>query len=258
MFNKSIKDNLLEILSRENIFIEKLINTDNYAEHFFRINNIIEVKNQLNYINENLSLYSDLKTLVKLYFTKLESSSYGYDTFRLDLIISKIKYTPTSQQIELLFFLKRLLIDNEYFELIRDCEKEINKAKLENYKSTFSYTKPKTYINVLKMILLWSSLSIFNLLFSLAIMYVLSFIVFLPAPYGFMEVFKVQYINFSDNYLSNHALNLLSFLFDLSNKMIITSNCWYGLLGIILGKILYIILIINFVLKEFIKAIKMP
>ena len=238
---------LLEIKENENRKIDPYQDSSSY---FANLNHIIELKNQLRNMGYNFEIYSDLKRAIKLYFTVIENKRFGYDTFKFDKIVEKIKYTPIAHQIELLYYLKRLLIFNEYEELIIVCDKEINRTKISSLLEELSVIKFRSYQNLFRILFLWSSLSISNLLISMFIFFVLTYIVFLPAPFRFMEVMEISYENYSKNFLVNHGMNILSMLFKLDLKMQIVKANSIGLLVIIVGKVFYIILIINYIVKE--------
>lgn len=251
-----MEENLKQLLEKKETEIRVINPSSDPSSFFHSLNHIIEIKNQLQMLGYFYEIYSDLKKAIKYYFNVIEEKQFGYDVFRFDLILKRIKYTPLSQQIELLSYLKRLLIINEYHEILNACDKEINKAKLSFLKESFSIKKTKTYKNIIKIILLWSSLSIYNLLISLFVFFAISYLFFLPAPFGFMEVIKIHYEQYSNIFILNHAMNILSMFFNLDEKMKVIGTNFVGLSVVIFGKICFVVLIINYIVKEILNQLK--
>ena len=128
-----------------------------YATKAQLIYTIIEVKQNYPELKDRKqSLYLDVKRFLYNYIENRKRKDYGYDLYKKDLFISLIKNNGSSleQQYLLFNYLKRIF-DGAYFDS-EWIETEFLQIKLKIFKHS----------NKLKYVLLWSSQSIRNILFT--------------------------------------------------------------------------------------------
>ena len=253
MFLDSNKINFLgNTLDQEKQKFEKILNTEpiNYEDAFFCLNNIIDYKNLVNYKGSD-SIYIDFKKLIVLYIKSSESKELGYDEIDVSMIDKKLDKLAVDEKLLILDMFKRELLKNSFSSKVHECNKFIDIAKLKLYK------KKKGFKNRIKYLFLLSSSGFHALLLSLLILFVLIFIIFLPAPFAFMETINIENADFSSYSIINKVANILSLLFDLDHKMKIEAS---NILGVILLgalKLIFISIIINYLWKKIVEYFKL-
>ncbi|MCW2119206.1 hypothetical protein [Flavobacterium sp. 7A] len=186
-------------------------------------------------------IYKDIKLFIYHYLRHLKSANYGYDNINYDKILTLINLLPLDQKVSIIDY----IILNSTKEL-----PEVNQnwflTKKHNFKieEIFKLKKKNKYIYGIFLI---CGKSTTNLLLSLILIFILINIILLPAYNASFELFKITYEIYSDNFTINHILNVLTLFVDLDNKLTITPNNYFGLLLIVFGKILFAILLINFI-----------
>lgn len=224
-----------EILRAENEKLKKTINASEKSNILF---NIIKLKTKDTKSNE---IYSDIKKFIDAYVESIKLADYGYDNFNYAKINRLIGLLPANQQISIVQYITsvtaRELPDYERTWFIQ----RKHSAEIKHI------CESKKYILYPKTILLYLGQSIIRLLLGLLILFILALLFLLPAPTESMAVFKVTFENYSQLTLLNHTMNVLALFADLDNNIRIEPINLFGLFLIISGKIIFLVVIVNFI-----------
>jgi hypothetical protein len=195
------------------------------------------------------SLYQKIKFLIKLYVNISIIEDYGYDVISNTKILELIQHLNSNQQISILHYFSSIvstyLPDYDKTWII----KEINISEFDNITKSFNWRQ------FYKAILLYASISIQRLIISLIIIIFFVYIILLPSINPQFALFEIHYVSYSKQFLLNHLFNVLALLSNIKDTCEIKPINYLGLLFIIIGKIFYIILIINFIYKKIIDGI---
>lgn len=235
-------------LLNEKIQFEHIRNNNGKTDDLLSsLNNIIELKKLLKYIGDD-SIYLDYKHFFELYLKAVEEQDSGYDHVSINHIIEKLKYLESSERVNSILVFKRQLLLHGYYDLAKECDDYINQARFEGVLSL-----KKNIKNILNIVILWSALSKKNLLIVLALFYVFVLLILLPSPVPQLVIFNSDSHSYSDVRWLNYLLNVLTLFFDLDEGMRVGTNCSFGIIAIIVGKIFYIAILINYFVKNLIK-----
>lgn len=205
---------------------------------------IISLKRMLIDLGQNHSLYNDYKNFILLYLEAKEEKDFQYDDINLKILVSKLQGIDPERKLKLLNYLNSKLKITGHDYLCESCKEYIHECELN---VPFDKKSVKAWM---KYILLLSSVSLKHILISLLLLYVIFVIILLPAPLPFMELFKVQYKDFSNYFIVNHLFNVLRLLFDFEKSMEVMPINWIGVILAILGKVIFITLIAHFLVKK--------
>jgi len=207
-----------------------------------KLYNLIFVKNEKQH-----SIYTDIKTFIKHYAKLVETNKYGYDALCYDKVFSIVDLLPYNERISLLNFLI-YTITREYPEFeIETIQSKIKKVKIEKV-----CNEKKLYKKILQTpnaVLIWSSLRVSTLLATLLLFVMVVYIVLLPAPTLFRPLFEITYVSYSDNFYFNHLLYVLSLFTSVDGSGVKALNP-LGLIGLMIGRIIFILLVVNFIYKK--------
>ena len=251
MLSKDNQEYLCEVLERENERLEglKAENPINCDEIVHCLNSVIECKHLIDHSGKD-SIYIDLKEFIRYYIMAADMKESGYDLIDVNMVDTKLNKLNVSEKSTLLKQFKRELSKHEYIEKAEECDLFIDRNRMKYY------LENKSSLNILKYFGLLSASSFPNLILTILILIVVTNIVFLPAPFRFMETIKVDTLDLSDISLMNHLANTLSILFDLDNKMEVVPINLLGVLLLGFLKLLFVTIIINYFWKRVIKHIK--
>ena len=209
-----------------------------------RIYNLIFIKHI-----ENMGVYVDIKTFIRYYTRLVETNKYGYDSLCFDKAFKVIDLLPYNERISLLNFLISI-ITREYPEFeIETIQTRIKEIKIEKI------FLEKRWGEIPNAILVWSSLRVCTLLIVLTLFVVIAYLVLLPAPVFISPLFEIKYVNYSSCFHLNHLLNILSLFMDIDSGCEVKALNPIGLIELMIGKIVFILLIVNFVYKKIIDKI---
>ena len=191
-------------------------------------------------------MYLDVKRFLYNYIENRKRKDYGYDLYKKDLFISLIKNNGFSleQQYLLFNYLKRIF-DGAYFDS-EWIETEFLQIKLKIFKHS----------NKLKYVLLWSSQSIRNILFTLGILYLGECLIFLPSFHPFFELFNIKFVPYSDCSVLNYPMNVLAWHIDWIDGPKVYNLTLGGVLLFTFWYIAYIVFVVNFLFKNFLSNLK--
>lgn len=202
--------------------------------------NIICVKNKFGKSDYYNSMYIDVKKFVLNYINAADKLDYGYDEIKLEKVEKACCGLEKKEKLSVLYTTLRLLYMRGYE--LDDIQKIITDLKCSIAK------EDKKYFLYLRLLL---SSNIWWLLFAYLVYVLVVFIILLPAPFSFMEMYNIELKTYSSNSLYNHVMNTLATLTGNDNiAPVITPLGLGGMLNYCLGIILFYLLIVNFVLKK--------
>ena len=202
---------------------------------------IIDVKRDNTVIsNSKNSLYLDVKKFISVYLRNKRVKDYGYEEYDHNLIQTYIMNSNFSdeQKLKLLVYTRYLLSSLSY-------EYDWLESLIKSVRLKLAYAKHK-----IKWIFLLSSWNSLTLLASILIIFTVECLFLLPAPAECMAVCTITPVHYSNCSFLNHLLNVISLHFDcIENSAKIEFNAW-GIVGLVLWRLLYIIVCVNFLFKN--------
>lgn len=226
---------ILELIKQEEDKISQIISP---SESINKISNLIKLKFEY---NDNRNIYIYIKLLIEKYIEVIKYSDYGYDTFNYIKLEQVLYYISLSQRVSILkYTISR--IANELPDFEKDWFiNQKNIAEISLIKQNFK-KNPKVF----RLIALYAGKNTYYTLISILIVFLIPVIVLLPAPIPQLIWFEISYNNYSDVYFVNHILNLLGFFADIDNDFNIEPQNALASFFFIFYKIIFIILIANF------------
>lgn len=199
--------------------------------------NIVKLKVK---ISQSDGLYKDIKQFVDSYIETIKLADYGYDNYNYSKIEQLIDHLSSNQQISILQYItsvsSRELPEHERTWFITRKHKSEIKHILES----------KNYLLYPKTVFLYLGQSITRLLLRLTLLFVITCFILLPAPIDSLAIFDVTYENYSQHSLINHIANVFTLFANIENNLKVEPLSLFGLIVIIIGKLLFITFIINF------------
>lgn len=208
---------------------------------------IIQIKSE-NRDFENVcnSIYVDSKNFISIYINSVDSRSFGYDFIELNKIIKIIEFNiNTVEKIALCNYSCRLLLTRGFED-----ENSTLKNKLNSYKTTSILEQGFKLKTIRKLTSHLTSYSIKALMFTIFILFIITLLIFSPAPIEQMELFIIEYEDYSSDYLVNHILNFLAESVDVNEKFTIKPINELGILILVILKIVYILIILNYIYRK--------
>ncbi len=232
---------LKEIINKES---EKYEKSENPNERIGILYNLIWVKQNYADSSTIMGLYRDIKFLINDYIQLVKVNDYGYDLISESKLISVISFLSIHEQISILKYLLSTL-SREFPEIEKDwVQNALNEVKLKILLNPFRLIKlPHAF-------LLFSSLSFVKLLIALCVFVGMVSLILLPAPFEWMEIFKIKYSNYSSSVVLNHILNVVSLFGAIKGGCEVTAINAIGLLMQVFGKVCFVIIMVNFVYKK--------
>lgn len=229
---------LLKLIKSEE---KRLNDTDKIKDSVGILYNLIFIKNSLPNYNET---YQDIKKFFDLYFEAIKISGYGYDHLNIGKIEKLINLLNSREMISVLQYAisvsARELPEHDrnwFIEKQHSCE--INIALAE-----------KKYSMYPKLLFIYTSQNIKRLFLALFALLLTTNLILLPNPYNELTIFEIQYEKYSENFLGNHFLNIISMFADIKNGFEIKPQNWVGLIYIVIGKTFFALLIVNFIYRK--------
>ncbi len=217
---------------------ESIKNISSPSEAVNKLYNLILLKGSVDDKNE---IYKLSKVFIDNYIEVIKSSDYGYDSFNFEKIEKILNQLDYKSQVSILQF----IISNMTKELPEyDKEWFICKRHSVQIQDILQDFKLR---NIFKLISLFSGLNTLTLFATLVFVFFITFIILLPSPLDFCEIFEIKYDNYSQNFTANHFLNILTLFADLDNDFKITPLNWVAIIMMVTSKVLFIVLIVNFV-----------
>lgn len=208
---------------------------------------IIQIKSRHEeYKDLDTPLYLDCKMFIGYYIKSVETRDFGYDFIELEKILKIINSNKDfKEKIGLVNYGKRYLKRNGFDNESDELKKYIHQFSVEHILNGKFELK-----TLFKLISHLTSYSLRALAVSIIILFLLTVIIFLPAPHESMELFLVKYDNYSSTFFTNHFLNFLAKSVDISTDFKIKPMNSGGVLVLFFLKLIYLGLILNYILKK--------
>lgn len=220
-----------------------------YRDKFDIQNNIIQINILSDDKYNSQYLYRDLKSLFRLYILAVEERSYGYDSIERAKIKEYLELLPINQRVSLIRFFGRLLKNHGFEDEVKWIAVEADKAELINLASNF---KLKSTFKLLYLAITYNYVTLISsLLFCISVEYLL----LLPAPGWSNVIFEVSYDNYNAIPNLNRLLNIFAGLFGVNEDFKVLGINWVGVVMIVTGKIVYILLLLNILVKQLLSRI---
>lgn len=190
--------------------------------------------------NYSRPLYIDVKYFIKNYIKAVDDLDYGYDEIRDEKMFVVCNGLDNNRKLSIYYYIRRIC----YKRGIEISGLNYRIAMLE-YKTAW---KNKKYS---KSIRLFVSSNIWALLLAYVIYILIVFVCIHPAPFNWMRIYDIELKSFSDNETNNYFLNTLGLLTgesDLSPTIIPVGIV--GMTFYCLGKLMFFVLVANFIMKK--------
>ncbi|WP_196269669.1 hypothetical protein [Pontibacter sp. 172403-2] len=195
--------------------------------------------------------YVDIKYLISYYIKACEERQFGYDDIDMGKIFSYTGLLSIEERLKALHYLNRLLAVNG-FEPEKDaCNKALADANIS------LCTQNITWVNAFKLLYLKMTMNIWTVAFTLLLSYSVYSIVLLPSSEPKFPVFEIEYLNVSKNFYSNHFANTLLGVFQFSDGFKVKPLNIWGVILLVLGKIAFLVIVINILIKEISSKLKL-
>lgn len=227
----------------------KLNNSSKASAKMNHYNTIIKIKKSLylgNKYEENI--YQDIKCFLKYYICALDERSFEYDLFSKNIIKNIFMDISDDKKLVLYYYLMRQLkIKSFSNDEIIWCESQIKRIELIKFSCNF---------NFIKIFFLLTSYNVYSLILFLFIIMCFINILFLPETYIGVQLFTITYENYYDDFILNHILNVSNYLLNFSNGSFkVVTNSILGFLTLLTIKIIFYIVIINYIVKEIFRKV---
>lgn len=205
-----------------------------------RIYAVIGIKrNNSSLLRYRQPLYLDVKHFIFHHLKSFDTEDYGYDIPNNDKVLEAIDALPTREQLAICRYACKLY-ENCGYE-ISFLDKKINRLRME-----IAWKENQYFSSMLRL----SALNVWTLLLSYFIFFVVLYVVLLPAPFEWMGIIKVEPHDFGLNPFKNQLLNVLALMADENFSPEIVPCGLRGMMLVIFGKILFFLLIGNFIVKK--------
>lgn len=216
------------------------LNTENVREYADTCYGIIGIKgNNASVATHKRTLYVDVKDFITHYMMQSDSEDYGYDIPNEERLVHALGYLQPNEQLSLYRYLKSQYNRRGFDASVWD--KYINELELK-----VAWVQHKYVSVILKL----SAFNIWTLLFSYLVFVFVVFLVLHDAPFECLGVLDVTLYKFSDIPHVNYFMNTLAIASGEDYGQTIVPVNAGGMLLIIIGKIVFYLLIANFVLKK--------
>ncbi len=213
-----------------------------YKKNYQILFNLIQAKMVLNMHNYKRSLYMDVKMFIENYIKASDKEDYGYDEILPQKIMEAVAGLEVNQKLSILYTMRRMMVVRGYdTDSLQD---EIRNLRIQS--AWLGNCYQKCYAATLWLSSQWWTLFISYLVYIIIVM-----IVLLPAPLDSMQLFEIEYCDYSDNNVVNCIMNTFALL--TGNDDISPNVKPINLLGLIvyiIGEILFYLIIGNFVYRK--------
>lgn len=196
-------------------------------------------------------VYVDIKYLIKYYIKSCEEKQHGYDDIDMTKIFSYVDILNIEQKAKVLAYLRRMLILNGFEDEKEMCENTLSDVNCE------LYLKKISVINVLKFLYIKSTNKIPITLASLILSFLIFYVVLLPTKIKYFQLFEIEYVKVSNIFWLNHFINLLFGLLQIDDDFKVKPLNWIGGFLVVFAKLLFVLLIINVLIKGISSKLKL-
>ena len=190
------------------------------------------------------SIYINVKEFIELEVQLIKSAQYGYDSINREKLSNILNFLRYEEQISAIKFALSVL-KKELPEMDKDWL--YNKREITEVKMIFSKRKFEEYP---KALLLYTGISIKNLLIVFITLFTLVYCIFLPAQFSCFHLFSITYEYYSPIFYLNHLFNVITLFCGFDNNFKIQPLNGIGIFILAFGKIAFILLIVNFIYRK--------
>lgn len=231
------------------IALKKLYTTYKKSKAFHRSETlyiILQIKKEEESLKSyKQSLYLDIKKFIKYYIKSSEKKDYGYDKLNVEKIINAINTSSSDKEkYELSLYTSRLINLNGLESELIEFAKFLNVCKTESLK------KETSFGSKIRLISHIASYKLSSIIYILIAVFLLSYLIFLPAEFELFELFKMNYSNYADNFYWNHFLNIFSLAIGIESESVIIPLNGFGIFVLAILKLAYILIILNFLYQK--------
>lgn len=205
------------------------------------LNSIIERKKFLNSVPMR-SRYVDFKKMLFHYVKSADQKECNYDEINVIQIEKKINEFNPEQALQLYDVFKRELLRSSYSEKVEELRKGIDLTKLK------VYSAQKGVKSWIKWLSIRCSYRTRYLVFMLIGTFVFLNLILLSNKS--ISIFKFSTIQISEIHFFNHLGNVMIYILDLNDGVKVEPLNFIGVLFMFLGKVVFMLFIVNFVLKK--------
>ncbi|SIQ84162.1 hypothetical protein [Pontibacter lucknowensis] len=239
---------LSQLIDHEN---DKIVRAQYFYQKVDAQNSILQIKIHSGDSTLSDEIYVDLKYLIIFYLKSIEEKQHGYDEIDLNKIFFYAKHLPFDQRVKILTFLHRLLALNGFEDETESCAKELINANCE------LFLNDKSIVSKLRWFYLKTTKNLVAIILTLTVFYGICYILLLPTDNPQMQLFEVEYLKLSDNFYQNHGANILAGLFQISDEFKIKPLNTFGIIMLVIGKLMFLIIVINILIKEISNKLKL-
>ena len=185
------------------------------------------------------SLYNDVKNFLKYYIKSFETEDYGYDIPNEDKVIKAINALSRKESLAMCRY-TRVIFEKHGFDTT------FIESKAKQLKILIAWNE-KHYT---KYLLLLSSYNVWTLFMSYMFYVCIVLIILLPAPIECFSILDVNLHEFTQNSPKNYLLNTLAIVSGSDFGQTVEPTGTRGMLLLLTGKIVFYLLITNFILKK--------
>lgn len=223
----------------------QIIVGSSFGEKADRTNNVLQLKIASNSPGLQNDIYINVKNYIHYYIASLEEKQFNYDEFEAEKLMAYIKLFGVEQKCSLIHFTIRQLKNIGFEEKVKFFEKELRVCELVKEWKCLSFH------NFFKIIYFATVYNNFSILFAISFCISFKVIVYLPAPFPWMALYKIHYIKVSDSWWLNHIGNVLLSIFDVQeHPSFVEPTSFLGAIFFVLGKCFFIIIVINILIDQ--------
>ncbi|GGH08116.1 hypothetical protein [Mucilaginibacter phyllosphaerae] len=236
------KTQILSLISDE----QKQVSLANdFGEKADRINNILQLKIESNIQDIKNDIYIDVKRFVNFYINSFEDKQFNYDVFDELKISEYINLFEVKQKCSLLHYTIRHLKTVGFEEKVSFFESQLRACEFHRELKEFSIK------NIFKLIYLATVYNNLTILFAILLCIMVKVVVYLPAPFKWMELYEIHYSKLNNNPVLNHVGNVLLSFFEVkTNPSFAEPVTFVGSVLFVLGKCFFIIIVVNILIDQ--------
>lgn len=201
---------------------------------------IIGIKGKNAYLERyRQPLYLDVKHFITQHLNSFDTEDFGYDIPNNDKLLEAVGVLPAKEQLAMCRYASKLYENRGYETTFLD--KRINCLRM-----TIA-CKEHRYLSCLLRL---SAHNLWTLLGSYLLFLVVVYVVLLPAPCESMGILQIELHDFGVGPFKNQLMNVLALVTDGDYAPNITPYGLRGMSLVIFGKVLFYLLIGNFIVKK--------
>jgi len=236
-----LKEQILKLIELENTRFEGLTKERERAES---INNIIQLKLHSKIPELKADTYIDAKNFIYHYILSLKERQFNYDEFDENCLHALINHFEVEERCSLLNFTITTIQSQHLPEKAESFKNSLNQQELHKEWKSLNWR------NIFTIVFKASVYNNYTIVLSLLICFLFSFIIYLPAPTGWPVLFNIHYHKISDNFMINHAGNVLLGLFDLQQDKFVLPLSFWGSILLIFMRCFFLLIIVNVFIEQ--------